>query len=250
MRVDDTFPAGLTLQNITFTYTPAACGTVTRTSGAASAAEDNNIRLSVASLAVGASCQVSANVTSSTPGIITNTTNAPIATAPAALTGTAAAANLTVNAPSITLLKTVAIFSDPVNGTTNPKFIPGAVAQYTIIASNSGGSADNNSTFITDPLPANTALYVSDIGGAGSGPVLFTQGVTSSTLTYTFTALNNMADDVSFSTDGSVTWTAVPVAGADGCDPLVTNLRINPKGTFIGGSPNPSFQLTFRVCVK
>jgi len=137
-----------------------------------------------------------------------------------------------------------------VNLLVNPKFIPGGIAQYTIIASNSGGPADNNSIFITDPVPANTALYVNDIGGAGSGPVLFTQGATSSTLTYTFTALNNMADDVSFSNDGGATWTAVPAAGANGCDATINSIRINPKGTFIGGTPNPSFQLAFRVCVK
>lgn len=253
MHVDDTFPAGLTLQNITFTFTPAACGTVAKISGAASAAGDNNMRFTVASLAAGVSCQVSVNVTSSTPGIITNTTDAPIATAPAALTGIVASANLTVsNAPSITLLKTVAVYSDPVNLLVNPKFIPGAVAQYTVIASNAGGPADNNSTFITDQVPANTALYVNDIGGAGSGPVLFTQGATSSTLTYTFTALGNMADDVSFSNDGGATWTAVPTADAFGCDATITHLRVNPNGTFVGSTvaPQPSFQLDFRVCVK
>lgn len=252
VRVDDTFPAGLMLQNTTFTFTPAACGTVTKISGAASTGGDNNLRFSVASLAVGASCEVSANVTSTTPGIATNTTDAPIAAAPAALTGIAASANLTVlNAPNITLLKTVSIYSDPVNLLVNPKFIPGGVALYTIIAINSGGPADNNQTFITDPLPANTALYVNDIGGAGSGPVLFTQGATSSTLSYTFTALGDMADDLSFSNDGGTTWTAVPVANANGCDLAITHLRTNPRGTFIGGpATSPSFQFTFRVCIQ
>lgn len=253
VRVDDTFPAGLTLGNTTFTYTPAACGTVTRISGAASAAGDNNIRFTVASLAAGISCQVSVNVTSTTPGAITNTTDTPVATAPAALTGNAAWANLTVlNAPNIMLLKTVAVYYDPVNLLVNPKFLPGAIAQYTLIASNAGGPADNDSAFITDPIPANTALYVNDIAGAGSGPVLFSQGATSSTLAYTFSALNNMADDVSFSNDGGITWTAVPVAGANGCDVTITNVRINPKGTFVGSAvvPQPSFRLDFRVCVK
>lgn len=248
VQVDDSFPGGLTLQNTAFTYTPAACGTVTKTTGAASAAGDNNIRFVAASLAVGASCQVSINVTSISPGAITNTTNVPIATGPAPLTGTPAWADLTVsNAPSITLLKTVAIHSDPVNLLVNPKFIPGALAQFTIIASNSGGPADNDSTLVTDPVPANTALFV-DI--AGAGPVLFSQGATSSTMTYTYTALGNPADDIAFSNDGGATWTAVPAAGADGCDATITHIRVNPKGTFIGGTPNPSFQLTFRVCVQ
>lgn len=157
------------------------------------------------------------------------------------------------NPPSLTFTKLVNVFSDPVNGTTNPKFIPGAVAAYTLIASNSGGAADNNSTVITDPVPANTSLFVNDIGLAGSGPVLFTQGTTSSTLTYTFTALNNLTDDIDFFGGTPIpAWGYVPVPGADGCDPLVTNLRINPKGTFVGSptAPNPSFQVTFRVCVQ
>lgn len=157
--------------------------------------------------------------------------------------------------PSIAVLKTVAVYSDPVNLLVNPKFIPGAIAQYTIIASNSGGLADNGSTVIADPVPAGTTLYVNDFGGPGSGPVFFSQGAASSTLTYTFAALNDMADDVSFSNDGGATWTAVPVADALGCDatvPPITHVRVNPKGSFVGRvvAPNPSFQLTFRVCVQ
>jgi hypothetical protein len=144
--------------------------------------------------------------------------------------------------PSLTVLKTVAAYSDPVNGTTNPKFIPGAIAQYTIIAINSGGPADKDSTFITDPIPANTLLY--------NSPVSFTQGTTSSTLTY------NPATDLSYSNNGGSTWVATPsydpITGCNTTAPPITNIRINPKGTFYGSAiaPNPSFQLTFRVCVK
>jgi len=254
MRVDDTFPTGLTLQNTTFTYSPAACGTVTKTTGAASVTGDNNVRFSVASLAAGVSCQVTVNVTSSTPGIITNTTNVPTAAAPAVLTGIAASANLTVlNVPSITLLKTVRAYWDPYNGTINPlvyvpnaKNIPGAIVEYTIIASNSGGPADNNSTVITDPVPAKTALYVNNIGGTPAGPVSFFDGATPSGLTL-------VATNISFSNSGSAgPWTYTPVPGADGCDPSITHLRINPQGTFVGSptAPNPSFSLKFRVCVQ
>jgi hypothetical protein len=161
--------------------------------------------------------------------------------------------NVTVTQlPSLTLTKMVNIFWDPVNLGVNPKYIPGALAEYIIIATNSGGPADNNSTVITDPVPANTALYANDIGGVGSGPVLFTNGAAASGLSYTFTALNNFADDVDFSNDNGATWTYVPVPGADGCDTAVTNLRVNPKGIFVGNPvpPNPSFNLRFRVCVK
>jgi hypothetical protein len=144
--------------------------------------------------------------------------------------------------PSLTLLKTVAVYSDPVDLLANPKNIPGAVTQYTVIATNSGGPADINTTIITDPIPANTLLY--------NSPVSFTQGATSSTLTY------NPATDLSYSNDGGSTWVATPsydpITGCDTTVPPITNIRINPKGTFYGSTvaPNPSFQLTFRVCVK
>ncbi|MFZ5502893.1 MAG: beta strand repeat-containing protein [Pseudomonadota bacterium] len=153
---------------------------------------------------------------------------------------------MVVNNPLITFLKTVSIFSDPVNGTTNPKFIPGALAEYTLIATNSGSAADNNSIVITDPLPANTALFVNDIG-AGL-PVLLTDGVTPSGIT-----LPLLAADIDYFGGSPVpAWGYIPVAGADGCDPLISQLRINPKGTFAGSAtpPSPSFNLKFRVCVK
>lgn len=154
--------------------------------------------------------------------------------------------------PALTFTKMVSIFWDPLNLGVNPKLIPGALAQYTVIATNAAGPADANSVVITDPVPANTALYVLDINGAGSGPVLFAQGATSSALTYTFTALGDMADDLAFSNDGGATWTAVPVPGADGCDPAITHIRVNPKGAFLGNAmpPSPSFSLSFRVCVR
>jgi uncharacterized repeat protein (TIGR01451 family) len=153
--------------------------------------------------------------------------------------------------PSLTVLKSVQTYSDPVNVTTNPKAIPGALMTYTITVQNSGaGAVDSGTTVVTDPIAAHTALFVGDINGANSGPVLFTQGSANSGLSYTFTELGNASDDVDFY-DGT-TWSYKPVAGPDGCDPLVTNLRVNPKGTFVGTAapPNPGFSLNFRVCVR
>jgi len=72
-------------------------------------------------------------------------------------------------------------------------------------------------------------------------------------LTYIYTSLASATDDLDFFGGSPVpAWGYVPVPGADGCDPLVTNIRINPKGAFVGSPvvPNPSFNLNFRVCVK
>jgi hypothetical protein len=151
--------------------------------------------------------------------------------------------------PALTISKTVAAYSDPVNLLVGPKFIPGAVAEYTTTSTNSGGPDDYDSTFITDPIPANTLLYVNDIGGPG--PVIFSQGATTSTLTY------NEATDLLYSNNGgTIWWAGPPAADAEGCDatePPITHIRIYLRGAFIGSTipnPNPSFRLKFRVCVK
>jgi uncharacterized repeat protein (TIGR01451 family) len=159
---------------------------------------------------------------------------------------------LAATTPSFVNLKTVQVISDPVNGTTNPKYIPGAKAQYTVTITNQGGgSSDSNSVIITDPVPTNTKLFVNDLGGVGSGPVTFTNGSPSSGLTYTFTSLSSSTDDLSFSNNGGASYTYTPTAGADGCDANVTNIQVNPKGTFAPASGgNPSFILTYDVCVK
>ena len=59
--------------------------------------------------------------------------------------------------------------------------------------------------------------------------------------------LSSMADDVSFSSDNGVTWAYVPTVGADGVDPLVTDIRINPKGAF--SANNGQFTVRLRVVV-
>lgn len=170
--------------------------------------------------------------------------------------------NVTNPMPSLTFLKTVNVFSDPVNGVTNPKLIPGAVAVYSLMVTNSGtGAVDNNSLVITDPLPVNTSIYAKDLAAPGSGPFAFSQGATPSGLTYTYNAatISNPATTAPFPDlqffGGAPTaaWGYVPVPNAvDGCDPLVSQVRINPKGLFAGSptAPSPSFTLQFRVCVK
>lgn len=53
--------------------------------------------------------------------------------------------------------KTSRVISDPVNGTTNPKAIPGAVVEYCIAVTNAAG-ADATSVAINDPLPTATTF--------------------------------------------------------------------------------------------
>ncbi len=159
---------------------------------------------------------------------------------------------LVTGGPGLRVTKTVAPTSDPVNGTTNPKSIPGSVQLYNVRVTNQGsGPVDNNAVVVVDPVPANTRLFVGNLGGAGSGPIAFVNGSPSSALTWTFTALNSTTDDVDFSNDGGVTWTYVPVPDANGYDAAVTTLRLRPKGTMPGNAGgDPYFELRFRVTVN
>jgi uncharacterized repeat protein (TIGR01451 family) len=157
-------------------------------------------------------------------------------------------------APSLLIVKAVQPYSDPINGTTSPKAIPGAFMDYTILITNTGfGTVDNNTMVITDPLPANTELFVGDITGVvDTGPVLFTDGATASGLSYTYTTLNNLADSPAFSRDGTDYSKDDFTADVNQCDTSVTHLKVTMGGMFAAsdGTNNPSFSLKFRVRVK
>jgi hypothetical protein len=146
--------------------------------------------------------------------------------------------------PTLAVTKTSVAFSDPVSST-NPKMIPGAVSEYTITATSpSSYDVTANSISIVDVTPANTALVVSNIGGAGSGPAAFLAGSTG--LTYTFTSLASTTDDIEFSNNGGTSWTYTPVVGVNGTDPSVTTVRLRPKGT-MAASSTLTFRLRYRV---
>jgi uncharacterized repeat protein (TIGR01451 family) len=153
--------------------------------------------------------------------------------------------------PNIVMVKSAQIVSDPYNGGVNPKAIPGAVMLYTITLTNQGtGSGD--AVVLTDPIPLNTTLFVNDIGGVGSGPVLFTDGAIPSGLTYSFLGLGNGGDSLSFSNNNGATYAYTPVPDGNGFDSNVTNIRIAPSGALNGavGANQPSFTVNFRVKVN
>lgn len=76
----------------------------------------------------------------------------------------------TVLAAALSALKTSKIISDPVNGSTNPKMIPGATVEYCIAVSNAAGSATATNVALSDPLPAQTT-YDSTFGIKLNGTV-------------------------------------------------------------------------------
>lgn len=69
----------------------------------------------------------------------------------------------TVLAAALTVTKTSRVVSDPVNGTTNPKAIPGATVEYCIAVANAAGSATATSIAVSDTLPAATTFVASSI---------------------------------------------------------------------------------------
>ena len=142
------------------------------------------------------------------------------------------------------------VISDPFNNNVNPKAIPGAVVQYRINASNQGNGAGSN-VVVSDPIPNNTAMFVGDVAGLNSGPIIFSNGTPSSGLTYNYNAVAPTTDDLEFSNDNGANWNYQPTADAEGFDAAVTNFRINFGSTFdfqTGGTA-PNFDVRFRVRV-
>ncbi len=63
-----------------------------------------------------------------------------------------------VAAAAVTVAKTSAIISDPVNNTTNPKAIPGAIIEYCITVANGSGAATATSVNVNDLLPGDVTF--------------------------------------------------------------------------------------------
>jgi len=144
--------------------------------------------------------------------------------------------------------------SDPVNGATNPKRIPGGFVRYQLTATNYGGRALDPASFVlTDLIPAATDLMVTDIGGTPAGPVSQTDGAVACGLATSFVALGDATDSLSFSDDGGASYAFLGAApNAFNVDPAVDGLRILPTGTFVGQSAAtaPSCTWTYRVRVE
>ena len=68
--------------------------------------------------------------------------------------------------PPLTITKTSTIISDPVEGATSPKSIPGSIVQDCILATNTAGYAASN-VVVSDTLPANLT-YVANTMASGT----------------------------------------------------------------------------------
>ncbi len=136
--------------------------------------------------------------------------------------------------------KTSTVISDPVNGTVNPKAIPGAVVEYAINVRNVGTRAvDASSIVLLDVMPAEMAYQV-------TSPVTFTNGPTPSGLN-TFNASTMVT--YSQATGGLAPYTYTPTGTFDA---RVRGIRIAPTGTMAAATSTtqPSFTIRFRAQVR
>lgn len=155
--------------------------------------------------------------------------------------------------PVVSLTIDVQTVSDPINGTANPKAIPGAAVANIVTVSNAGADpVDANSVLVDQAIPANAMLRVTDFDGTTTGPVLFTDGTPASGLAFSFLGLGNAGDDVAFSNDNAATFNYTPTPGAAGADPNVTHIRINPQGLLNGstGAGDPTAEFRFKTVVR
>jgi uncharacterized repeat protein (TIGR01451 family) len=100
-----------------------------------------------------------------------------------------------VGAAQITVSKTSAVISDPINGGSNPKAIPGATVEYTVTVSNAAGaSASATNVQVTDSLSAEigagTVAFDANGYGAGFGMQVTAPNIAGGAPT----ALSNAAD--------------------------------------------------------
>jgi hypothetical protein len=148
--------------------------------------------------------------------------------------------------PTLIMARTSQVISDPHNGATNPKRIPGSVQLYSLTITNQGpGTVDASTLVISEFVPPNSDLYVSTASG---DPIAFVNGTPASGLSYVY------ASNVTYSNQpgGLAPYNYTPVPDPAGFDPNVTGMRIAPTGAMNAAGPgsNPSFTIRFRVRLR
>ncbi len=110
---------------------------------------------------------------------------------------------------NITVTKSSIVISDPVNGTVNPKRIPGAVVEYVITVTNTAGAQATDVT-LTDDLSGESATisFLADAYGSGRGIRVVVPNINGGTVT----DLTNVADSDQ-GDYGGTTANAVTVGG-------------------------------------
>jgi uncharacterized repeat protein (TIGR01451 family) len=149
--------------------------------------------------------------------------------------------NERLNTAVLEIEKSSTVVSDPLNGTVNPKAIPGAIVEYTIEIRNVGRNrVDRDTISIVDVLPEGTAF-------ATGTPITFIDGNRPSGLDRF-----DPATMVSFSSQpgGAGPFDYTP---SGSFDPSVRAIRIDPEGRMdraISGTAQPAFLIRFRARIE
>lgn len=147
--------------------------------------------------------------------------------------------------PNLSVTKTSVSFADTLGGNFA---LPGATVEYLITVQNSGNAPPNHdSVTLTETLPSQLDLIVTDFSAPGSGPLQYQDGTPASGLNCIFISFASTTDCFSFSTDGT-DFNHTPIDAGDGTDPAVTHVRITPAGYMAPdtGAGATSFTLRFR----
>jgi len=97
---------------------------------------------------------------------------------------------------------------------------------------------------IQDQVPEDAKLCLITRPGE---PVIWSDPVGNSGLSYSFASLGSASDSLEFSSDGGLSWSYTPVADASGCDAAVTDFRLRPGGALSGGG---TVAITVRYLVE
>lgn len=125
--------------------------------------------------------------------------------------------------------------------------LPGNDVIYTIETTHeSGPSLDAETVFIVDKIPEELIFYNDDIddGGPETHPVKFESNGSGLTFDY--------GTDVAYSNSATkpTDMSQCNYVPATGYDNAVTHICFQPSGTFNSGTPDPSFELSFRAKIE
>jgi hypothetical protein len=151
------------------------------------------------------------------------------------------------NNAMLTIVKSSAIISDPVNNLTNPKMIPGAIVRYALLVANSGTqTVDSNSIFIIDTLPTMMSIGTAASPALANGTPTANMSLTPATdIRYS----NQATAPATFAACSAVPHNYTPTSAYD---PSVRHICIRPQGTMAAstGAGQPNFTVSFQTQIK
>lgn len=134
-----------------------------------------------------------------------------------------------VSSATLAVAKTSTVISDPFNNAVNPKAIPGAVMEYAIELTNSGG-ANATGVVITDTLPSTGISYTTATYNSGASDVSITVGAGAPTFCSAESGSDTNGDGC-FRTAGGVLTVGTPAVTQVATGGVTTRLTVRFRMT-------------------